>query len=401
MKPTRYLLLIIPLACFWLSLRFIAANGWRDTALLLVHDNYLGYAESLVRGLGYQPCTADGLIPCVSIYKPEPSAARLPGEPLLLVGVLAVAGTADPLPSIRVIHALLATLTVMLATAYAARLFNLRAAFTAGAIMLLNPLMYSYSYMILSETLFGLFMLLLLHLLTFNPRRAFLIGMSVSALLLTRGAFVLTVPLLLPFIAPRRWFAFGAGMALLLLPWIARNFIDMGAFIPFSTGGGLVLYGSNNAVGYAEATGYYTYWGDQPLLEQVKTLSEVEQDRVLTDAALAFIRSQSPIKLAQMAAAKISVLLASNFLVFVVFPLALMAVLIRQLLGGRRDRRWVPARAHRPLWIMAALWLGLLLNTAIFWGDGRFRLPLDPTLAIVTGMLLFGLIRRRSVIAGD
>ncbi len=43
---------------------------------------------------------------------------------------------------------------------------------------------------------------------------------------------------------------------------------------------------------------------------------------------------------------------------------------------------------RRVLYLIVALWFGAILNTAVFWGDIRFRFPLEPTLAIAAGLIM-------------
>jgi hypothetical protein len=46
--------------------------------------------------------------------------------------------------------------------------------------------------------------------------------------------------------------------------------------------------------------------------------------------------------------------------------------------------------------VMIVLWVGAFLNAAVFYGSARFRAPLEPTLAIMTGLGLQLLLQSRS-----
>jgi len=81
-------------------------------------------------------------------------------------------------------------------------------------------------------------------------------------------------------------------------PWIIRNYVDLGAFVPTSTSGGLNLLEDHYALG---ETDYLRYRGDySEELESslsaatgmnIQHLSEVQQDHLFRDIALGIIRT--------------------------------------------------------------------------------------------------------------
>ena len=75
--------------------------------------------------------------------------------------------------------------------------------------------------------------------------------------------------------------------------------------------------------------------------------------------------------------------------VFYVQRIAFLLVLAFFVGGGRliRRRRQLPSETRRFLWICAAFFAGLLVNTVLFWGDARFRLPVDDA-GILCGVLI-------------
>lgn len=388
-KSEKYILLLVPFLMFVLILRYNHVMGWSQVNILFDMDQYVNYSAALVNGQGYTTCAPQYYAPCHELDSP-PSAYRLPGTPLLYAGIMLISGLNDPFPSIRFIQALFSALTALLVVDYAARLFGGRAGLVAGMLMIANPAPYYFAFWLLSENLFLLLIAILLYLMTFKPN-TFLIGLCVGAMLLTRGSFLFTVPLLLFFIPPRRWWVFGAAIALLLVPWIVRNAIEMNEFIPFSTGGGAVIYGANNSAAFASAPGHWINPGFLPIWETVSKMGEVAQDRYLTSEALSFLRTQDIPTLISVAVTKISRLFINNPNPYPLLPFIVLVPLIIFRRIRRPSMVRLPNHAHRPLLIMAALWIGLFLNTAIFWGDDRFRLPLDMTLAILVGMLMFGL----------
>jgi hypothetical protein len=88
--------------------------------------------------------------------------------------------------------------------------------------------------------------------------------------------------------------------------WAWRNYRVLGMLVPLSTGSGAVLWGANNPTVYGQISGS---WINPPLLpgwDEVKGLSEVQQDRAMTARALAYMRSVPPPLLARIALAKLA-----------------------------------------------------------------------------------------------
>lgn len=296
--PTIFALVVLAL-----SLRHTEWLGWRHSYESL-GDQYLGYAASLVRGEGYKGCPDGGYLQC----EPNRLAYRLPVYPLFLAGGLLAFGQDDPLPPLRMTQSLLLAGAVYLTVGLAARLAGTFAAFitglagTAAALFMLR-----YAALLHSETLFIALMAVLVWLLVFR-RRAFIIGVWIGVLFLTRGTLLFTAPLLALLIPWRLWPRLVAGVALVLLPWVARNALVLGEFIPFTTNSGAVLYGANHADAWERDPGMWENPEEMSGWEPFATLGEVEQDRALTQAALDFLRTQPPGRLAEIALAKLRTL---------------------------------------------------------------------------------------------
>ena len=83
------------------------------------------------------------------------------------------------------------------------------------------------------------------------------------------------------------------GAALLILPWVVRNYRELGQFIPFSTGGGSLLLQANNRIVVADSNYHgYAIW-DTSLPEYAVALrqpnDEFRRDAVAKQLAGAFI----------------------------------------------------------------------------------------------------------------
>jgi hypothetical protein len=124
------------------------------------------------------------------------------------------------------------------------------------------------------------------------------LGILFGLLLLTRGSLVFAIPVMIVLSPHRRPFV--VGMLVVLMPWIARNAIEMKAFIPLSTGGGQVLLGANNDLMYAAARDGLPVaeWVDPstylPEWETIWELGEIGQDKAATRAAIEYAGKQSP-----------------------------------------------------------------------------------------------------------
>jgi hypothetical protein len=80
-------------------------------------------------------------------------------------------------------------------------------------------------------------------------------------------------------------------VAMLLAPWVVRNYVVLGAFIPLTTSSGSNLYGGNNP----EADGGYV--SSEPYV--LPNLTEVESDRIFTERAFSWI-SSNPVAFAKL-----------------------------------------------------------------------------------------------------
>lgn len=291
-------------------------------------DVYLGYAASLLAGDGYTSCPVNGAVMCEhpaeTLY-----AYRAPGFPLFLAGVLAVMGMSNPLTTLPIAQAMLVAVLVALVMGLAGRLAGRRAAIIAGLLLVIHPTLYRMSHYLYSELLFTVLLLALAYLMVFRPTSALVIGLLCGLLLLTRGAFLTTLPFVLFIHRHYGLKRMVLGVVLVMLPWALHNLIVLGAFVPMTTGGGMVLYGA-----HVLSNGDWHNPMRDTVWEIVGKMNEVEQDKALTQLTIAHLRQQSPLTLISAAINRFRHLVTNgNTFVEIIALSLLLRRLLRRLAG--------------------------------------------------------------------
>lgn len=228
----------------------------------------------------------------------QPLANLQPGYPLFLAGVYALFG--HRLWAARGAQALVGAFTALLALLLGRRLFGERAGVLAAIGVALSPELVAASSLLLTEVWFAF--LLGVAVWTFlvaeergRPAAFLAAGLAAGLAALTRGTALVLLPLmagsiLLRWPRPRAFLLAGLFVAASLLPlapWIARNYIRFGAFIPVRTAGGHVAWSGNYLPWDGEWRGH-----EPPLSDLVAGRTEVEADRILYREAWAMIAAE-------------------------------------------------------------------------------------------------------------
>lgn len=282
----------------WLWSLLLAAAALRAAWLAAVPtepvSDFLWYherASEIARGLGYG--MSDG-----------PTAFRPPGYPAFLAALYAVFG---PRVAVGKAANLVLSLAAVYLTHWSARpLLGARVALLAAGLVAASLRQISYTSVLAAEPLFTCLLLLVLGTWARRPagsRRDALLGAGAAALSLVK-AHALLFPLLFGCwerarggrwrAAARTVLVSAAAMALCLAPWTYRNWRALGAFVPVSTNGGLVLFANNNP----RATGVWmdVFYPGSPLARYLRpggggTFDEVAVDRAGRRLALRWIRA--------------------------------------------------------------------------------------------------------------
>lgn len=285
----KELMFLIFIFCFAFALRISYCFFFKESILhIQTHifgdtQDYIQIANNFLSGKGL-------------ISSPDRIAYRPPLYPLFLSGVYYMFG--DGYWPIRIIQSILDALTCIMVYFLGKRVLNEQTGKISSFICTIYPFFIFFAGFELTETLFIflLVMTLLFLIKTFEqPLHKYFImdGILLGLSTLCRPVIVGFIPFALIGIGvnlqvtkKKMFLSFGYTVLLfifILSPWIIRNFLHFKKFLPLTTYSGRVLWEGNNP----KATGGpCAYWP-----EEIKELSEIEQDRYLGNLAMKVIIS--------------------------------------------------------------------------------------------------------------
>jgi 4-amino-4-deoxy-L-arabinose transferase-like glycosyltransferase len=218
-------------------------------------DGWADIAENILRGNGF-------------VHSPDtPSAtvagqlAREPIYALFLASILGVFGELDPY--MMLLQTLINSLTCLVLYFTVRKTFNRRVALVACFLYGVYPFSSWYVSRTAYETLLGLLVALLTLGLVYlfeklSLRRALMVGFLLGVTVLCKGTYLLFPFALLPglmirFSAKNKnviscCLVVALSMIALLSPWIMRNYLLSGQFVPVSSHGGIVFLLGNKVV---------------------------------------------------------------------------------------------------------------------------------------------------------
>lgn len=358
-----------------------------------------------------------------------PTAHWPPGFPFLVSLLYEVFGTHVKLG--LALNVILGSATALLLYLVAARMLGRAGGLVAGSLFAVLPAPIFFTGLFLSETTFIFMLVAFLALALFLPDRrwtAVALGVAAGLAALTKGegALLPVIPLAMWWGLPRGEWLRNAGvllvaMALTILPWTIRNAIEMDAFIPVATNASTTLWSGHNA----NANGGPTYAPESLLAKVPKgdpVKAEVEEARVLRRDAV-YWAVHNPHKELGLIPRK---LIALGNQTSQVFPIWFNAEGDRQLgksslivfgvlgdafdyflifltlaslvvLGGRRLWRSHPLMRGA----LAYLAVSLLVYGFVYYGQFRYRLPLEPLMILVATPLLVWVWDQRRTLARD
>ena len=391
------------------ALRFLLLLLWLPE---LTGDevDYDRLARSLIDGRGY-------ISP-----RGEPTSLRPPLYPAFVAAGYALSGGA--VQAVRFLQATLDVGTVALTYLIGRWLFGRGPGLLAALLLSVNLGMVAATGRLLSETLFT-FLLIAAVAVTVEWLRAMRegrvqavvalgigIGVLLGAATLTRGILLLyTVPLIVlaawtrwvhepasgwvpsaPALRKATWGAILAVLvtfALVLTPWTLRNYRVHGAFVPVTTQSGIALYAS-----YNPPKGIFGLLRRDEVTAAAEHLREPEASAALVRAAVDSIYT-SPGKALKLEALKVLYFWAP--LDWEILPFsgafnpayAFIAIWSLFYVALRLPRENSPPTW--PAWLPILYFFGMAL---LFHGSPRYRLPVEPLLALFAAMGLATLDQR-------
>jgi 4-amino-4-deoxy-L-arabinose transferase-like glycosyltransferase len=322
-----------------------------------------------------------------------------PLYPYFLAAMNAIFGS---LVAIKVAQALLGTLLIPAVYRVADRAFGSRTAAAAACFAAFYPELIWYSAHFWCETLFLSILWWAIERLmaaeeTSSLRSAAIAGLLFGFAVLTRETILYLVPLGALWLARARP-AKRPALALTLLaatfavvaPWTARNWIQFGAFIPVSTGGGLNLYQGNAEISRSEV--YNEYYEKEGKVEQYQWARTAGIRAILKrqpgwlfekirdeGPKLAELDSLALIHMRRRAYAEPSCGAYRSVTAVVIVPWILIA------LGSLVALSRAPVNRHTLL--LAGLLAAYLLLHIATHGFSRYRLPVAPVFMIFAAAL--------------
>jgi hypothetical protein len=337
----------------------------------------------------------------------QPTALHPPLFPLLLV-LPSLVGL-DSYLAHRATVALMGAATIVAVGLLARRVGGERVGLLAAALAAAYPVLISADGAVMSETLFGLLVVLAL-LAAYGFRdhpkwqRAIHLGGIVGLAALTRGEALILLPLVvvpLCLRAPRRavtLVAATAACAAVILPWTVRNLTTFDRVVPISTNEGSTLAGANcDAVYRGRDIGGWEIRCVPPIpgeesvqaarfrregleyaLDHAGRLPVAMGARVLRSFGLL-----QPLRHARNAEGRAETMEVLGAFAF--YPVALLGVAGAVVLRRRRA----------PLYLLLAPVAVTAIVTALGYGVPRFRHPADLALVVLAATAIDALLRRR------
>lgn len=401
----RDLQIAIGLALFALVLR-VAFDVVVDRGPDAFNDEtfYHHAAETLANGQGLRSAASG------------PTAQWPPVFPFLLSIVYRITGPDHGAG--EVFGAVVGALTVALLYVLARRLFGRREAIVAAGLLAVFPGQILWNEVLLAESVYALGLVGFLLLLQALPVRwwsAVVLGVAVGLAALTRGEGLLLVGVVLaawwPELPKRALLGrvvVLAGVAVLTIaPWTIRNAVVMDAFIPISSNASITLYSGHNP--RADGAQNYAPASLEKGLPAFGPRREVEEAKLLRREAVRYMVHNPKRELTLIPRKLVKLMRGDSYVLQWVNaarpgdPRPVPAVLVRptRLLA---DISWFALLAltvaavvvlRHELWRQRALRgtvalfvIALVTYGFVYYGNYRYRAPLEPLMLLVSAPLL-------------
>lgn len=348
-----------------------------------------------------------------SIFPGYPTSFRPPLYPFFLSVIYLFFGHSYAL--VRIIQALLSSLSCFFLYLITRRVWNERAAILSGWLLALYPGSIYLSGRFLAETLFVLLFLSSIYTILHSQKSiGILLGGGLLGLsILTRSNFILFLPFLFLWLLlthrrrafVRRGSFILLGLILVISPWTIRNYRIHHKFVLISTNGGATFFVGNNRSSegghlpgtWEEALGFKPDFVMLPSnFPMWRNLSETESERTFYSLAFSWIREDPgrflgllPLKFKRtwspFTTSRVSTARKYRDLFALIFSLLLILAVFGFILSLRK---W------RLLFLIYSPIITVTLTSLIFYGSTRMRSPSDPFLLIFSALGVERLIER-------
>ena len=359
-------------------------------------QEYDTYAWNVAQGRGYRGMSSD------VTDQDHFTAYRPPLTPLYYAGIYSVFG--HNYPAAHVVDSMLSALSCVLIFLIADACLGRREAWLSAIAYTFYPMAIFFNMTLLSETT-AVFMMtgFVLALIRWDRAatwgRAAVSGVALGLLLLCKPGCVFLLPILvlagliLYGFDRARWTQFLAVFligAVMLSPWVVRNYLTMKRFIPFSTLGGAMLAMSYNRIVVEDPALYGYCVLDNAIPEYIDAIKAPDDEFLRDEQAkrfgLEWIKA-NPDKLPYLVRWRLVRYFmpwglgggfAQRLAMYVPYGLALFFGLIA---AGPLLRRFV--REKNPGLFMIACFVSGLASGLAFFGQHRYRFPTDWILVVM------------------
>jgi 4-amino-4-deoxy-L-arabinose transferase-like glycosyltransferase len=327
------------------------------------------------------------------IVNEDLKAYRTPLPGLYIAGIYAVSGPS--MRAVQIANVFLGVFTVWLVYDLVRRSFGIVPARWSALCVSLYPLLLLYTGPLLSETL-GIMLialaLWLVWLLRNRPAIWFaLVGVALGLAALTRqAALPIAVLIVLWTLIGRQAAGWRRRLSpaliiltfvgLTLTPWIVRNYLVLGKFVPLTSLGGLSLWVANNPM--ADGTGV---GGKALRIPEVEALPEAERGAAYQKLAVQFIR-EDPIRFTQLTLYRLQYFWHLGYHGEGRAEIAFLVVYV-PMLGLAALGVWRGWRLNRDaILLLLVVPITLTLVHIVFLPVGRYRLPAEMAMCMIAGV---------------
>lgn len=325
--------------------------------------------------------------------------------PLVLAGVIKICG--EGAASIYFLNALLGCSSVLLIYIIVKMILGHRAAILAALAAAVEPFLVLISAEVMGEALF-VFLLLFLILLFISMKKlsktkTVITAIVMALLALCRPEGILfIIQAVVVFITLNVSFkqkitsllVFACIFLAVYSPWVFRNYLRFGAFVPFTTHGGYTLYlGNNENIYNAESRG--KIWEDDNFdrwtranVEGTAHMSELERDAYYYKMATEFISADAGIfvhllwlkfmRFWRLYPHNVSEIMKAISIIYMSFLYILSAMGAVFLFKNKRE-----------LFILIMPIVLLCGIHMVYWSQIRFRVPLHPIFIVLSMCFIF------------